>query len=401
MNLRKKATRSLPAITASSSLPDKVCTTRTVIGFLQALTLSALLLAAGCGDDRQDSAAKMPQILSSSVELVEARVASIAMPIIVSGTMTALQTSNITALVEGPVERIFVGVGDRVRKGEPLFRIRQADFARRVAEAEAALKLAQAQVEQTERAHARVFELHQRGFAPAARLEEAQAARDVAQAQRDQAVAVLATARQALADTVVRAPYDGVVTARLVDEGVYLNNRFSMGGQSSALQLQELRIVAAVVAVPEARVADLKLDLPASLVIEGVHEPKASYVAIINDQIDPETRTVEVRLPVSNENYMIKAGLSVRAEITPAPSEVVVLPRTALAGDDAQPYVFVARRGRVERRPVRIADVDLDRVRVIEGLLPGEKVVLRPSSTLTDGNPVTLGSTPGGSDVAR
>lgn len=326
----------------------------------------------------------------TQVELVEARAEPIAVPIIVSGTMAALQTSNIGALVEGPVDRIFVRVGDRVRKGQPLFRIRQADFARRVVEAEAAVELARAQVDQAERAHARIAELNQRGYAPAARLEDALAARDVARAQRGQAAAVLGTARQALNDTVVRAPFDGVVTGRLVDEGVFLTSRLPMGGQSAALQLQELRIVAAIVAVPESRAADLKLNLPARLFIEGVAEPKPSYVAIINDRVDPQTRTVEARLPVRNENYGIKTGVSVRAEITPKALQAVVLPRTALAGDDAQRYAFVAKGGVVERRSVRTADIDLNRVRVIDGIAAGEQVVVSPPSTLTHGARVVL-----------
>lgn len=368
--------------------------TPALIALLRTLAASAAILVASCGGGDKASSPTTAQVRTApgpaEVELVTARAEPVAVPIIVSGTMAALQTSNIGALVEGPVDRIFVRVGDRVRKGQPLFRIRQADFARRVIEAEAAVELARAQVEQTERAHARIAELNQRGFAAAARLEDALAARDVARAQQGQAVAALGTARQALNDTVVRAPFDGVVTGRLVDEGVFLTSRLPMGGQSAALQLQELRIVAAIVAVPEARSADLRLNLPARLFIEGVPEPKPSYVAIINDRVDPQTRTVEARLPVRNENYGIKTGVSVRAEITPKPVEAVVLPRTALAGDDAQRYAFVAKGGVVERRAVRVADIDLDRVRVIDGIAAGEQVVVSPPSTLTHGARVVL-----------
>ena len=369
-------------------------TTPGLAAFFTALAASGAILVTGCEEGDRGASRRSTQVRTAlpptQVELVEARAEPIAVPIIVSGTMAALQTSNIGALVEGPVDRIFVRVGDRVRKGQPLFRIRQADFARRVVEAEAAVELARAQVEQAERAHARIAELNQRGYAPAARLEDALAARDVARAQRGQAAAVLGTARQALNDTVVRAPFDGVVTGRLVDEGVFLTSRLPMGGQSAALQLQELRIVAAIVAVPESRAADLRLNLPARLFIEGVAEPKPSYVAIINDRVDPQTRTVEARLPVRNENYGIKTGVSVRAEITPKALQAVVLPRTALAGDDAQRYAFVAKGGVVERRSVRTADIDLNRVRVIDGIAAGEQVVVSPPSTLTHGARVVL-----------
>lgn len=336
--------------------------------------------------------------------MVTAATQPIAIPIVATGTMSALQTSSIGALVEGPVDKIHVRVGDRVREGQPLLRIRPADYERRVAEAAAAQRLARAQVDQTRRTLERVAELSDRGFAPKARLEEAQLAHDVARAQFDQASAALATARQALSDTIVRAPFTGVVTARMVDEGAYLNNRFSMGGQSAALQLQELRIVAAIVSVPETRGQELRLNLPARLMIQGVATPVDSYVAIINDRVDPATRMIEVRLPVRNPDYKLKTGVSVRAEIMPAPVAAVVLPRHAIAGDTAQPYVFVARNGRAVRTPVQVADADLDHVRVISGLAAGQAVVDRPSSTLVDGaaiRPVSGRASGGGARVDR
>lgn len=371
------------------------------------LTVMFAGLVAGCGEGPTPSPAN-PAVTSTPspivVQLVKAVALPLSIPIVATGTIAALQTSAIGALVEGPVERIHVRVGDRVRKGQPLLRIRPADYERRVAEAAAAQRLTQAQVDQAERALARIAELSERGFAPKARLEESQLARDVARAQRDQAAAALATARQALADTIVRAPFDGVVTARLVDEGAYLNNRFSMGGQSAALQLQEIRIVAAIVSVPEARGADLRLNLPAKLTIEGVPAQVSSYVAIINDRADPATRMIEVRLPARNPDYSIKTGVSVRAEITPDPLEAVALPRRALAGDSAQPYVFVVSGGRAVRRRVQVSDIDLDRVRVISGLEAGVDVIDRPPSTLVDGaeiKPVTGRASSGAANVAR
>lgn len=177
-----------------------------------------------------------------------------------------------------------------------------------------------------------------------------------------------------------------------------------MGGQSAALQLQEIRIVAAIVSVPEARGADLRLNLPAKLTIEGVPAQVSSYVAIINDRADPATRMIEVRLPARNPDYSIKTGVSVRAEITPDPLEAVALPRRALAGDSAQPYVFVASGGRAVRRRVQVSDIDLDRVRVNSGLEAGVDVIDRPPSTLIDGTeikPVTGRASSGAANVAR
>jgi RND family efflux transporter MFP subunit len=357
-----------------------------VLGLLGA----AAWVVVGCSSEPKasDAPASAPQAME--VQIVPARAEQLSTPIRASGTVAALQTSNVTALVEGPVDRVFVRVGDRVTQGQPLLRIRQADYQRRVSEAEAAVRLADAEVVQTERAFERVRELKARGFAAASRLDEAEAARDVARARRDQARAALATARQALSDTVLRSPYDGVVTQRMVDEGMFLNSRFSMGGQSSALQLQELRVVAAIVAVPEGRVSELRKGQPARLFITGQAEALPSEVFIINDFIDPKARTVEVRLPVRNPGYAISSGVSVVAEILTDPVNAIVVPRRALRGDSANPHLFVVTGDVARRRAVKTADVDLDRVRILEGVAAGDRVILNPPTTLADGMSVRV-----------
>lgn len=362
--------------------------------------LGAAWVVVGCSSEPKESDAAASAPLAIEVQVVPARAEQLSTPIRASGTVAALQTSNVTALVEGPVDRVFVRVGDRVTQGQPLLRIRQADYQRRVSEAEAAVRLADAEVVQTERAFERVRELKARGFAAAARLDEAEAARDVARARRDQARAALATARQALSDTVLRSPYDGVVTQRMVDEGMFLNSRFSMGGQSAALQLQELRVVAAIVAVPEARVSELRKGQPARLFITGQAEALPSEVFIINDFIDPKARTVEVRLPVRNPGYAINSGVSVVAEILTDPVNAIVVPRGALRGDSANPHLFVVAGDVARRRAVKTADVDLDRVRILEGVAAGDRVIFNPPTTLADGMSVRVRTADAGAKPA-
>lgn len=371
-----------------------------------AVLLRALVLAAGtasglggCGTS-PDPAAPVAAPVELEVQGVTARTEKVSVPIRASGTVVALQTSNITALVEGPVERVFVQVGDRVTRGQPLLRIRQADSQRRVGEAEAALRLADAEVLQAERAYARLRELRERGIVAAAQFDDAEVARDVAWARRDQARASVATARQALADTVLRSPYDGVVTQRMVDEGMFLSSRPSGGGQSAALQLQELRVVAAIVAVPESRVSELRRGQSARLFITGQPRPLSSKVHIINDLVDPRTRTVEVRLPVKNPDYAINSGVSVVAEIETDPTPAIVVPRRALRGDSASPHLFVVAAGVAQRRAVKTADLDIDRVRVLEGLAEGEAFVLDPPTVLADGVRVRVRDLPDASPSA-
>lgn len=372
-----------------------------------ALTVMLAFALGGCsggGSDRETNTSRE----DGPVEVVTITVENelLSEPVEAFGTIAARQRSAIGALVEGPVERIFVQVGDRVSRGDPLLRIRQADYRRRVAEAQAAVDLASAQAVEAERQYDRVMALAPRGFVSRARVDQAETELAVARAQRTQAQTTLATARQALEDTVVRAPYDGVITARLVDEGVYLNNRFSMGGQSAAIELQELGIVAAIVNAPQEHVDEFRRNLPAKVYVEGFDQPFDSIVYIINDRVDPEARTVELRLPIRNPAYRVSSGLSARAEIAVPPRQAIVLPRSAVLGDSAAAYVFVVENGQALQRAVEADSIDLDRMRITAGLEEGERVVRAPPATLRNGDPVSVrqrarDETTESADVAR
>ncbi len=357
-------------------------------GALSWLAICALALAA-CSDsaetvDTTEPAKKEPR----QVETIIVKPELLAEPVKAFGTIAAKQRSAIGALAEGPVERIFVKVGDRVIRGQPLFRIRQADYQRRVTEAQAAVDLTEAQAIEAQRRYDRVIALAPRGFVSKAQVDAAETELAVARAQMAQAEAVLGTARQALSDTITRAPYDGVVTARLVDEGVYLNNRFSTGGQSAALELQELGTVAAIVNAPQEYVDSFRRNMPARVFIEGFDEPFDSIVYIINDRVDPESRMVELRLPISNPNYRISSGLAARAQIEVPPEQTIILPGTSIQGDNASASVLVVEDGKAQLREITYDSIDLDRVRVRSGLSEGDEVILNPPATLRAGEPV-------------
>ena len=353
-------------------------------------SLVMLGLVSGCASEDTENANDddIHKSATLEVDFLTAKSEPLAEPVEVFGTIAAKQSSAIGALVEGPLETMFVTVGDRVKKGQALFQIRQADYKRRVAEATAALRLTEAQATQAQRQYDRVIALAPRGFVSKAQVERVETDLVVAKAQVSQSQSLLATAKQALRDTVARAPYNGVVTARLVDEGSYLNNRFSMGDQSAALQLQELEIVAAIVSAPQARVDDFKLNQKAKVYIDGFDEPFDSFVFIINDRVDPESRTVELRLPIRNPNYRISSGLGVRALIETPPESAIILPRSAVKGDSAAAYIFLFEKGIARRRDVKVESIDFERVKVTQGVRTGEKIIQNPPSTLRDGQEV-------------
>lgn len=354
------------------------------------IVLGAALLS-GCGGESAPvpgsttAAPHAPAVKTWSVQSIDRR-----QTISATGTMAAKRSSNIGALTEGVIEKVYVRVGDRVKAGDPLFQTRPATYERLVREAEAAVKLADAQVLQAQRNFNRATDLASSNAGSKAKREDAETQLKIAEATRDQSVAALETAKQNLDDTTVKAPFDGVVTDRMVDEGVYLTNRFSMGAQSAVIQLMEANVVAAILRVPESALERLRLGLRGRLFISGSKEPLDSEIIILNDKVDFQSRTAEFRMAVLNADYRIKPGQFVRAEVDTDPITVLAMPRAALRGSPSERYVFVSVEGRAERRPVTVVDLDLETVAVVQGLAAGDVVIDGAAPGIVEGAPVTV-----------
>jgi RND family efflux transporter MFP subunit len=352
-----------------------------------ALLASALL---GCGSSEPPAVAAASE--GAAPVAVTARGVvreSIVEPVLGTGTLAAHKTTEVGPRVSGIVDAIHVAVGDRVEEGDPLFRTRPVDYEIRVREAESAARLARANAEKARRDLERIQTLHGQNVASDERLDAVRTAREMAAAQRDQADAALAQARQNLLDTTVRAPYRGVITRRYVDEGAMLSTMMTAG--NAVVQIMKMDVVVAIVQLPEVHLARVRAGTKGVVHVDGLDRAYETEVSVLNDRVDAVSRAFEVRLGIGNADYALKPGLFVELELRPDPREATLLERAALLGGESAPYVFVLADGRATRRAVRVQELDATRIEVLEGLEPGERVLLGPNLTqLTDGAEVAV-----------
>lgn len=199
----------------------------------------AALVAAGlvssCGGDAGSAGGGFSQgeAVLPAVEAVEVMVGSLPLEERLSGSVRARNQTDIYAEVGGTIERVFVDDGDEVEEGDPLVQLRARDFEERVRQAEAGLRVAEARVRQAEanlqrvNAHLeRTRTIVEQQLGTRADLDtavadaiSADADLELMQAQLAQAASVLEERQAELADTLVRAPFDGVVGARDAEVG--------------------------------------------------------------------------------------------------------------------------------------------------------------------------------------
>jgi RND family efflux transporter MFP subunit len=307
-----------------------------------------------------------------------------------TGTVAAKQTSQIGPMVEGIIKAIYVRVGDRPRKGDPLFQVRTVEYQQAVDQARAAHSVATADLELKVKRLNRARQLVADNLLSDEDLDLTIAAMKIAQAQLQGARSALDAAQQRLKDTLVLAPFNGTITGRFVDEGVYMSNRFSMGDQSSVVELSEAEIVAGIMRAPEAVLHKLKLGQRALVYPGDRVEPIESEVLIINDRVDYQTRTAEFRLPIRNEDYAIKPGQFIRAEVMIEPAEVVKLPKTAILEINGTSQVALLGPSGFTPQAVSIRRLNDKEVEVTHGLTPNQQIAVNPKSALEAGSLTNL-----------
>jgi len=325
-----------------------------------------------------------PPVQASPVRMEE-----IVEPILGTGSVVAEKTTEIGPRVDGIIDEIYVKVGDQVESGQPLFRTRQVNYEIGVRQAQHTLALARADLRKAERDLQRAEELRDSNILSEDGLDTVKTAHEIALAGAGQAVTALDQARQSLADSVVKAPYSGTITARYADEGVM--QRTMLNTDAAVVQLMKIDRVVVIVQVPAIHLARVHVGTPARIEIDGVPGAFEGAVFVLNDRVDARTRAFEVRVPLENSERVIKPGLFARAHLMPEPRDVPVVERRAVLGAEGDRYVFVEEDGHAARRPVRVRDLDAVRLEVLDGLGPGDQVLIGPAvARLRDGDAIMV-----------
>jgi RND family efflux transporter MFP subunit len=335
--------------------------------------LPVLGLALAC--DRPVATPEPPALVEAPVEVHTTVVTEheIADTIHGTGTIKAHRTTLLGPLVDGVVEAVLVDVGDRVAAGQALFRTRQIDYRLQVEQREALVRLAEEEVGKAARDLERAEELRRGKVVPEDRLDTVATGHRIAVARLQRARVELAQATQDLQDTVVVAPYAGVITRRSVDQGTFM--RAMAGGAGAVMQIMKVDIVVAVVHVPEITLPRIRLGTPAVVRVDGLDREFPSRVEIINDLVDESSHAVELRLPIENTDLGIKPGLFAKVELRAASRTALALDRSSVLGTGENNWVLVEEQGRAVRRAVRVRDIDRQRVEVMAGLQAGDNVL--------------------------
>ncbi|OPZ72244.1 MAG: Multidrug resistance protein MdtE precursor [bacterium ADurb.Bin478] len=289
--------------------------------------------------------------------------------ILATGSILANESVELTSEISGRVTRINFREGSRVRKGDLLLQINDADLQAQFNRASAQLKLAQ-DTEARQKKQLAIEAISQEEYEAALnRLNTAKADVQLIQAQIDKAR--------------IQAPFDGVIGLRSVSEGAYLN------AGSRIATLVSINPVKIDFAVPERYQSLLTKEQPVLFRVQGESEEYSGRIYAVEPQIDTDIRSVRCRALCPNPDGRIKPGAFAQVRITLQKLEdALMIPTESLIPDAQNQSVFVVRNGKALSTTVVIGLRTADKVQIVSGLAAGDTVMttgllqVRPGSVI-------------------
>lgn len=331
-----------------------------------------------------------------------------------TGYVVAQRKAAVASKATGRLEWLGVREGSVVKAGEVLARLENRDVTAQMEQAAASIKVAQASLEQAdaefldaERAFNRSRELLDKGFVAAAahdtavaRYEKAKAAISGQRAAISVAQANYRAAQVAVEQTLIRAPFEGVVLTKNANLGDVITPFSSAtGSQAAVVTMADMSTLEVEADVSESSLSKVRLEQPCEIQLDAL--PDVRFRGVLHRMVPTVDRskatvTAKVRFVDTDTRILPEMSAKVAFLSREMPEDQraprIVVPPAAVTQDDGRSYVYVVRDGRAARVEFQAGGKIGEAIEVVKGLAAGDKVVMKPPGSLRDGARIALPS---------
>ncbi len=353
-----------------------------------------------------------PSLMAPEVQTVHASVQTPAeviagTPILTaSGYVVARRQAVVSSKIQGRLSERRVEEGSVVKEGDIIARLEDQDFKAQVELSKAGVEHAQADLAENQRLLRIAEGLRREGVYSQDQLDAARSHVSLAQAALSQARATLDVAQANLANTVIRAPFSGVVVKKMAEVGesvAPIPPGVTISSASGAIvALADFSTLEVEADVAESNVSKLRDHQPAEVEVEAL--PDKKFRAVLRQIIPTADRTkatVMVKVTILDKDKNLKPEMSAKATFfepekkaannSKQPAEPRIrIPKDALTTRAGKPVVFQVDEGKVRERAVVLGPEREGQIEVKQGLAGSETLVSHPAETLRDGESVRV-----------
>jgi RND family efflux transporter MFP subunit len=349
-----------------------------------AIMIAAALLAVGCGRTKPETTQAAEVV--RNVRLLEVQPMTVTDYMEAVGTVRALETSQLSAQTAGTIVAVRAQEGQHVHKGDVLVTLDDAQQRAAVERATAAIAAAREDLAAGEAEstldHAtlvRYQSLFDKKSVSPHEMDEVQARAKMSSAHQEQARAGLAQAQAAEAQaraaqsfTRIRAPFDGIVTARQLDPGALATPGVPL------LTIENTSRFRLEASVNESAIRLVKVGTSTMVAIDAFDSTLAGKVVQIVPAADPASRSFVVKVELSPD-ARLRSGLFGRVRFANGERQTILLPKTAvLDRGQLQAVYAISQTNLASLRVVTLGKHFNDQVEILSGLQPGDRIVAEP-----------------------
>lgn len=310
-----------------------------------------------------------------------------------NGILQAERFAHIRASTTGEIERIFFKKGDRVKKGDLIIKLKNDEQFARLKLAEANLKAGIAQLRQTrlksssiQRSLERAEKLFADRIVSESNVDQArtesqvmQEALNISEANILQLESQLRIAKSIYENTLIRAPFDGVISDLFVETGEYLVPGTPIYDLFSD---ERVYVSARFDEVDAAKITTgMKVRLKSDALPGRIVEGKVVWISPVVSTDIKSSRGVEIHFDLNNIEPDMRVGMTLEAEVVVnTKKSVLYLPSQVIIGKYGEKYIFVVNGDRINKRVVQTGLSNWERTEILSGLEEKELVVVPPNS---------------------
>lgn len=355
---------------------------KSVSGFFSIIVIATAMT--GCGPEKKESNSQE----AIPVKVLTASKSSIENHHQFPGQVKSDKEAKLSSIVMGTITHSPVDIGDKVKKGDLLIRIKDDQILAQKSQLEARKVQAKANLENTEKNYQRIKNLYAEESATSKELDDISTMYEIAKANMEALEARLNEVNEMLAYTSIRAPFDGIVARKFVSEG-------DMAAPGHPLvAIADPATIKITANVPEKWINTIKQNSKVLVTIDaaGLQQVPAILTAV-SEAGDPMSRqfSIEAKLVNVSDTETLKPGMFSQISIKLDGDNALYIPKNALVKRGQLTGVYTFNENQVAMLQwIRTGQSMADSVEVLSGLKEGEQFVVESPSSLRQGQQLTI-----------